>query len=188
MIAESLFSSKTDQWATPPELFDRIARRYGPFELDVCALPGNAKCSQYFSPEQDGLKQTWSGRCWCNPPYGRKIGRWVKRAWESSTNGATVVCLLPARTDTKWWHEYVIPYARIEYLRGRVHFGDSANGAPFPSAVAVFESARQYRCRRCDRLFVPVRTDAKFCSLSCKQAAYRARRVTAKSVTGRGEE
>ena len=99
MIAQALLSSKSDQWATPPELFLRIAKRYGPFDLDVCATAENAKCERFYSPEQDGLQQPWEGRCWMNPPYGRTIGLWVKKAWESSLAGATVVCLVPARTD-----------------------------------------------------------------------------------------
>jgi phage N-6-adenine-methyltransferase len=88
-------------------VFDELARRFGPFDLDVCATAENAKCPRFFSPEQDGLQQRWDGRCWMNPPYGRKIGVWVRKAWESALAGATVVCLLPARTDTRWWHDYI---------------------------------------------------------------------------------
>jgi site-specific DNA-methyltransferase (adenine-specific) len=73
-----------------------------------------------------------------NPPYGREIGQWVKKAYNESRNGATVVCLLPARTDTAWWHDYVLPMATVTFIRGRLKFGDSKNSAPFPSAVAVF--------------------------------------------------
>ena len=177
------FSSQTDQWATPTDVFTTLSHKYGPFDVDVCAIADNAKCPRYFSPEQNGLLQPWEGRCWCNPPYGRTIGLWVRKAWESSLSGATVVCLLPARTDTRWWHDYVARYGKVEFLRGRIRFGGGKHAAPFPSAVVVFEPARQYHCRWCGRLFVPQRTDAKFCSAACKQAGHRARRVTAISVT-----
>ena len=179
-----LCSSKSDVWATSPDFFAKMVRRYGPFDLDVCALAENAKCSRFFSPEQDGLQQRWEGCCWCNPPYGKTIGLWIHKAWESSVEGATVVLLLPARVDTRWWHKYVKPYAAvIDFIPGRLRFGDGKYPAPFPSAVVVFRPAKQYRCRWCERPFVSVRTDSKFCSGGCKQAAYRARRVTAISVT-----
>jgi phage N-6-adenine-methyltransferase len=129
------YSSKTDMWATPQDLFDRLNAIHG-FTLDVCALPENAKCKKYFTPEVDGLKQDWSNdTCWMNPPYGREIGRWIAKA---ATGGGKVVCLIPARTDTRWWHDYVIPYGKIEFIRGRLKFGDSKNSAPFPSAIVIF--------------------------------------------------
>lgn len=137
-----LFSSATDDWATPQDLFDELNREFK-FELDVCASPGNAKCERYFTAEQDGLKQEWSGRCWCNPPYGRTIGLWVAKARESAAAGALVVCLLPARTDTSWWHDDVIEGdAEIRFLKGRLKFGGADNSAPFPSAVVVFRPKR----------------------------------------------
>lgn len=137
MKANVHFSSKTDLWATPQLFFDRYNDVYG-FTLDVCALKENAKCSSYFTKEQDGLKQEWCGICWMNPPYGRAIKDWVKKAYESSLNGATVVCLLPARTDTAWWHDYCMK-GQIEFIRGRLKFGDAKNSAPFPSAIVVFK-------------------------------------------------
>lgn len=130
------FSSKTDLWATPQEFFDKYNALYG-FSLDVCANKDNAKCSKFFSIEDNGLEQDWSGSCWMNPPYGREIIHWMKKAYESSLCGATVVCLVPARTDTKWWHEYAMK-GDIEFIRGRLKFGGSKNSAPFPSAVVVF--------------------------------------------------
>lgn len=133
---KALFSSATDLWETPQWLFDRLNDQYH-FELDVCALPENAKCDRYFTPEQDGLQQEWTGVCWMNPPYGREIGKWVRKAYESAQAGATVVCLLPARTDTAWWHDYVM-HGEITFLRGRLKFGNSKNSAPFPSAIVVF--------------------------------------------------
>ena len=131
------FSSKTDLWATPQSFFDKYNAMYN-FTLDVCATNDNAKCSTYFTKEQNGLSKDWIGICWMNPPYGRDIKHWIKKAYESSLNGATVVCLLPARTDTSWWHDYCMK-GTIEFIRGRLKFGDSKNSAPFPSAVVVFK-------------------------------------------------
>jgi phage N-6-adenine-methyltransferase len=134
------FSSATDLWATPQAFFDKYNALFG-FETDVCALPGNAKCQNYFTPEQDGLAQDWRGVCWMNPPYGRTIKEWVRKAFESARdNGATVVCLLPARTDTAWWHDYCAK-GEVHFVRGRLKFGDAKSGAPFPSAVVVFRPA-----------------------------------------------
>jgi phage N-6-adenine-methyltransferase len=135
-INQGLFTSNTDLWATPKDFFILLDEEFD-FDLDVCANAENAKCTHYFSPEQDGLKQEWIGTCWMNPPYGRVIGDWVKKAYESSLNGATVVCLLPARTDTRWWHDYCMK-GEIRLVRGRLKFGDSKNSAPFPSAVVIF--------------------------------------------------
>jgi site-specific DNA-methyltransferase (adenine-specific) len=131
------FSSKTDLWYTPRDFFDKLNRIYS-FDLDPCATHENAKCEMYFTKEQDGLKQDWSGhKVFMNPPYGRVIKDWMKKAYESSLNGALVVCLVLARTDTFWWHEYAMK-GRIEFIRGRLKFGGCDNAAPFPSAVVVF--------------------------------------------------
>lgn len=130
------FSSATEMWATPDEFFKKYDAVYG-FKTDVCASPENAKCSSFFTKEQDGLSQEWSGVCWMNPPYGRTIKEWMRKAYESSLDGATVVCLVPARTDTAWWHEYAIK-GDIEFIRGRLKFGGHKNSAPFPSAIVVF--------------------------------------------------
>ena len=119
MNTETLFSSKTDLWATPQDFFDKLNDEFH-FGLDVCAIPENAKCQRYYTPERDGLVQEWNGVCWCNPPYGRGIGKWVKKAYE---NKSTVVCLLPARTDTKWFHDYILGKAEIRFVRGRLRFG-----------------------------------------------------------------
>lgn len=133
------YSSATDNWATPPDFFDRMNRKYGPFEIDVCASPENAKCERYYTNETDGLKQEWKGVCWMNPPYGRAIVDWMRKAFESAKiGGATVVCLVPARTDTAWWHDFAIK-GEITFIRGRLKFGGSKWNAPFPSAVVVFE-------------------------------------------------
>ena len=131
------FSSKTDLWSTPQDFFDRYNARFN-FTLDVCAIPENAKCSLYFTPIDNGLAQQWVGSCWMNPPYGRTIGSWVRKAFQSAQEGATVVCLLPARTDTRWWHDYC-QRGRVEFIRGRLKFNGLKINAPFPSAVVIFE-------------------------------------------------
>lgn len=131
------YSSATDDWATPQNLFDVLDEEFR-FVLDVCALDTSAKCKRYFTPETDGLAQDWHGTCWMNPPYGSEIGRWVEKAATSATSpGTTVVCLLPARVDTGWWWDHC-RHAEIRFLRGRLKFGNADAGAPFPSAVVVF--------------------------------------------------
>lgn len=143
------FSSASDDWATPQWLFDELNVKYGPFELDVCASNENAKCSyhfgmgSYYSPDTfvNGLLPNWytlAQKCWMNPPYGRTIGLWVKKAYEESQKGCLVVCLLPSRTDTKWFHDYCVK-GEITFLKGRLKFGDAKNSAPFPSMVVVFK-------------------------------------------------
>lgn len=133
------FSSKTDLWETPQAFFDALNSEFG-FTLDVCAIPENAKCERFFTQTEDGLSQTWEGICWMNPPYGREIKKWVRKAFESSQTGATVVCLLPARTDTNWWHTWVVQADEVRFVRGRLKFGTSKNSAPFPSAVVIFRA------------------------------------------------
>lgn len=136
MNKEVMFSSATDLWETPQDFFDILNDEFH-FDIDVCALPENAKCGKFYSPEDDGLSKKWGGTCWCNPPYGRKIGEWVKKASESN---ATVVMLLPARTDTKWFHDYIYHKAEIRFIKGRLKFGNSKNSAPFPSMIVIFRS------------------------------------------------
>ena len=133
MINPGLFSSNTDLWATPKDFFAKLNTEFH-FELDVCATADNAKCSKFFTKEQDGLKQDWGrAMCWCNPPYGREIGKWVEKASRHNC-----VMLLPARTDTRWFHEYIYGEAEIRFIKGRLKFGDSKNSAPFPSMVVIF--------------------------------------------------
>lgn len=139
MNTDLMFSSKTDMWATPQDFFDKYNREFN-FQIDVCATQDNAKCKEYFTEEQDGLSLEWTGICWMNPPYGREIKHWIKKAYDSSVqNDATIVCLVPSRTDTKWWHDYVMKASRIDFIKGRLKFGDSKNPAPFPSAVVIFK-------------------------------------------------
>ena len=140
-ISEALYSSQTDMWETPQDLFDDLDREFH-FDLDVCAIPENAKCKKFYTPEQDGLRQPWDGTCWCNPPYGREIEKWVRRALFASVSGYTVVMLLPARTDTKWFHDYIYKRAEIRFVKGRLKFGNSKNSAPFPSMVVIFKGLK----------------------------------------------
>lgn len=134
-----LFSSKSIDWSTPQELFDALDKRFQ-FTLDVCASDKNAKVKRYFTRELDGLGQSWGGeRCWMNPPYGREIGPWVEKARREAERGALVVGLLPARTDTAWFHEHVYRAAtEIRFLKGRLKFEGAAASAPFPSMIAVW--------------------------------------------------
>jgi phage N-6-adenine-methyltransferase len=131
------FSSASDDWPTPQDFFDKCNAEFGPFDLDVAAAPDNAKCPRYFTAWDDGLSREWTGKVWMNPPYGRTIGDWMRKAYESAQAGALVVCLVPARTDTAWWHDYAIK-GQIRFIRGRLKFGGHENSAPFPSALVVF--------------------------------------------------
>jgi len=134
------YSSDRISWDTPPDLFERLDRVFC-FTLDPCATPHNALCQVYFTPEQNGLAHDWSGhRVFMNPPYGREISKWVEKAYSESLSGAIVVCLLPARTDTAWWHDFVMK-GQVVFIRGRLRFSGSAKDAPFPSAIVVFGKA-----------------------------------------------
>jgi phage N-6-adenine-methyltransferase len=137
MITSGMMTSKTDLWSTPQDFFAKLDAEFH-FTLDVCATADNAKCKRFFSPEDDGLHSSWYGTCWMNPPYGRAIGEWMQKAYDSSRYWkCTVVCLVPARTDTAWWHDFAMK-GEIRFIRGRLKFGGSKNGAPFPSAVVIF--------------------------------------------------
>lgn len=139
MINSGLFSSKTNEWATPLALFQELDKEFG-FTLDPCATPQNAKCKKFYTLEDDGLKQNWGGhRVFCNPPYGREIGRWVEKCYREAQRGALVVALIPARTDTRYFHEFIWKKAKeIRFLRGRLHFNESKQAAPFPSMIVIF--------------------------------------------------
>jgi len=134
------YSSNTNEWATPAIVFDYLNGHYK-FTLDPCCTKETAKCKTYYTQEQDGLEQDWGKHVvFMNPPYGRKIGNWIKKAYEASLLGALVVCLIPARTDTKYWHNFCMK-GGISFVKGRIKFinGDTNNKpAPFPSAVVVF--------------------------------------------------
>lgn len=151
-VNRGLFTSTTDEWPTPKPLFDKLDNEFN-FTLDPCADEQNAKCDRFFTEVDDGLSRTWDGAVFMNPPYGRAIGLWVAKAYKESLNGSTVVCLIPARTDTAYWHDYVMQADEVRFIRGRLNFvcdrqesrrdtGESkAHNAPFPSVVVVFRSS-----------------------------------------------
>ena len=135
-----MFSSETNEWATPQDFFEKLSKLYGPYDLDPCSTIKNAKCKYFFTEQDDGLSQDWSGyNVFMNPPYGRKIGNWIEKAYEESRkDNTTVTCLIPSRTDTKYWHDYCMKADKILFIKGRLKFGIATNAAPFPSAVVIF--------------------------------------------------
>lgn len=141
MNKEVMFSSKTDNWSTPQDLFDSLNEVYK-FTLDPCADNTNYKCSKYYTKAENGLMQEWTNEIvFCNPPYGRDIKNWVEKSfYENIHNNALVVMLIPARTDTQWFHEYIYgnPFAKVKFIKGRLKFGGSKNSAPFPSMIVEF--------------------------------------------------
>lgn len=145
MNTELMFSSKTDQWSTPQDFFDKLDFEFE-FTLDPCADEFNHKCNFYYTEKEDGLLCDWGGNIvFCNPPYGREIGKWVEKAYKTYINAwnykrkTVVVMLVPARTDTKWFHNYIYEKAEIRFIKGRLKFGNSKNTAPFPSMVVIFK-------------------------------------------------
>lgn len=131
------FASGRDDWPTPGWLFDVLDEEFS-FTLDPCSTHENAKCNNHYTVVEDGLSKNWgSETVFMNPPYGRSVGRWMMKAYESSIRGATVVCLIPARTDTKWWHEFAMR-GDIFLFRGRIRFEGAHHAAPFPSAIVIF--------------------------------------------------
>lgn len=138
---ETLFSSKTGNWATPQDFYEKLNWRFGTFDLDPCASPTNTKCSNFFTAQEDGLKKDWAGHTvFCNPPYDN-MKEWAKKCYEEGQKTNTkVVLLCPARPDTKYFHNYIIKADEIYFIKGRLKFGNATNSAPFPSMVAVFEN------------------------------------------------
>lgn len=143
MNTEVLFSSKSNEWATPQEFFEELDSEFH-FNLDPCATSENAKCRRFFTKEQDGLIQDWGGcRVFCNPPYGKDISAWVRKAFvEGRKDNTIVVLLIPARTDTRYFHDYILNRAEIRFVKGRLKFGCSKQSAPFPSMVVIFRGAK----------------------------------------------
>ncbi len=142
MNTDLMFSSKTPEWATPQAFFDELDKEFH-FTLDPCATKENAKCKKFYTKKDDGLKQDWDNeKVFCNPPYGREIGKWVKKASETK-GGGLVVMLLPARTDTKYFHEYIYHKAEIRFIKGRLKFGNAKQSAPFPSMVVIFKESQR---------------------------------------------
>ena len=141
-----MFSSKTDQWATPQRFYDDLNKEFS-FTLDPCADEINRKCEKYFTIQDDGLSKDWGNNVvFCNPPYGREITHWVKKCFDEVHFGKCpcAVMLIPARTDTQWFHKYIYNKAETRFIKGRLKFGDSQNAAPFPSMVVVFRKGEEY--------------------------------------------
>ena len=131
------FESVTTEWETPLELFNELDREFG-FTLDVAASHENAKCKDYFTKEDDGLLKPWSGVVWCNPPYGRDMKNWLSRALNEAKNGVTSILLIPARTNTIWFHELCLDVAEVRFIKGRPKFGGMDHGLPQPLALVIY--------------------------------------------------
>jgi len=146
MTDSALFSSKSDQWNTPRDLFEKLDAEFH-FDLDPCADAENHKCERYFTKEDDGLQKPWGGsRVFCNPPYGRDIWKWVKKAYEEGHKENTiVVMLIPARTDTAYFHDYILHRAEVRFVSGRLKFSNAINSAPFPSMIVIFRGPGMQR-------------------------------------------
>lgn len=136
-----MFSSNSDEWSTPEDFYEKLNKEFN-FTLDPCATSENHKTTKYFTKEQDGLIQNWQGNIvFCNPPYSN-IAEWVKKCYyESLKENTIVVLLIPARTDTKYFHNYILNRSEIRFIKGRLKFGNCKNSAPFPSMVIIFRSA-----------------------------------------------
>ena len=139
MLQKAMVSSKTNEWATPQDLFDKLNKEFN-FTLDPCSTHENHKCDKYYTMKEDGLLQDWSNDIvFMNPPYGGQAGKWIKKAYNESLNGSVVVCLMVSATDRSYWHDYIFPYAKdIRWIRGRLKFGTAKHTAPFASAIIIF--------------------------------------------------
>lgn len=138
MNNSTVYKNSRDDWSTPDWLFQQLDNEFC-FTLDPCANYHNHKCKKYFTIADDGLSRSWRNESvFMNPPYGKNIKHWVKKAYEESLNlETTIVCLLPASTDTKWFHDYCL-YGEIRFIKGRLRFGGSSQNAPFPSMIVIF--------------------------------------------------
>jgi phage N-6-adenine-methyltransferase len=138
-LTTGMFTSDRLDWATPQPFFDLVDDEFH-FTLDAAASPHTAKVGRYYTEREDGLSQPWVGTVWCNPPYGRGIAAWIKKGFDEAQLGSTVVMLIPARTETAYWHDYVMRAAEVRFIRGRLVFGqgEATSNAPFPSALVVF--------------------------------------------------
>ena len=146
MNLDVMFSSKSNEWSTPQNLFDKLNNKYH-FTLDPCSTVENHKCDKFYTIEDDGLIKDWSNETvFVNPPYGRELYKWVKKCYEEGLNGTKIVLLIPSRTDTKYFHEFLYNKnnVKIEFIKGRLKFGDSNNSAPFPSLLAYFNIEEEY--------------------------------------------
>ena len=142
MNIDVMYSSKSNEWATPMDFFKKLDQEFH-FNLDPCSTDENHKCDKYYTIKDDGLQKNWGGyRVFCNPPYGKEIGKWVEKCYREGTKDNTlVVMLIPARTDTKYFHDYILHRAEIRFVSGRLKFGDGKQGAPFPSMLVIFRGA-----------------------------------------------
>ena len=140
-VEQTWFNANSIEYETPDNIFEPLALEFTP-TLDVAATSKNAKCEKYFTIEDDGLQQTWTGVCWMNPPFGKVMKKWVEKAYKESLKGVTVISLLPARTNTNWWHDYVIPNAEIRFIRGEVKFKGFERGLWMPMAIVIFRGVR----------------------------------------------
>ncbi len=142
-----MFSSNDQTWETPQEFFNKLDKEFN-FTLDPCCTEKTAKCKKYYTPRENGLIQDWTNETvFMNPPYGREISDWLKKAYEDSLKGSLVVCLIPSRTDTKYWHDYCMKASEIRFIKGRLKFGNSKNSAPFPSAIVIFNKNNDLRIK-----------------------------------------
>lgn len=139
MINKGMFTSNSIEWGTPQKLFDELNAEFH-FTLDPCANEENHKCDKYFTKEDDGLSKSWEREVvFCNPPYGRALNKWVEKCYEEHIkHNITVVMLIPARTDTSYFHDYIYHNSEIRFIRGRLKFNDGNNPAPFPSMIVVY--------------------------------------------------
>jgi phage N-6-adenine-methyltransferase len=143
MRNRALFTSQTAEWETPLDFYNELDKEFG-FSLDPCCAHDNAKCEKHYTIEDNGLVKSWSGETvFCNPPYGREMPKWIEKCYAESQNGATVVMLIPARTDTIAFHKFIYGHAEIRFVKGRLKFGNAKNSAPFPSMVVVFRGTEK---------------------------------------------
>jgi phage N-6-adenine-methyltransferase len=174
-------SSATAEWPTPQWIVDQLGSEFGPFDLDPAADLLNAKAPAYYTAADDGLAQPWRGRVWLNPPYGRGIKHWMAKARSEVAlgNADLVVCLVPARVDTRWWRDSLAAASLVRFWPGRIAFADGAAPAPFPSAIIVLgrlpgrHGTSHKRCVICDGIYWPARAGARTCSPRCRKALSR---------------
>ena len=141
MINKGMMTSNSNEWATPQDFFNELNNEFH-FTLDPYSTHENHKCSKYFTQKEDGLKQSWGGETvFCNPPYGRQIQDWIRKAYKEHLKpSTTIVMLIPARTDTSYFHRYIYNHAEVRFIKGRLKFGDGKQSAPFPSMLVIYKS------------------------------------------------
>ena len=144
MNIDVMYSSKTVEWATPQAFFNILNEEFH-FTLDPCSTHENAKCKKHFTLAENGLEQDWSGETvFCNPPYGRELPKWIAKCAMEAKKGTLIVMLIPARTDTRAFHDYIYKNAELRFIKGRLKFNDGKQGAPFPSMLAIFNGGKNH--------------------------------------------